>query len=684
MGIYAAFGQNTVIQLKTEGKAIYGIVNNKEQQTRFEIQTNIAETGASEVKISQPDKNTIERFRTIEHYQDKCQVREKITTTDYGLHWQVEITGNANLWSAPIDAAIEWEKPAGINFWTTWADNQTVENPTEWLDPFVSAPLANLNLKYGGNYFDRNAFVIPIATSFLPGNAIAVSFTESPADTIPEMYLTTTKTGEIAYKHINQRIGVERTIRFNFDLVVHESDWRAGLGWMRNRYKEFFEPVNPLVNKVAGCASYSSYEGKLDIAKYRKMAYSVNWKASLDFPFMGMFIPPVVSDTETWVKYKQFGVTVGDGLGSVQRLRDYSDNFSKSGFYTLSYFNITEAGNNIKYPIPARKAKDDKDLWKDANDFIYYQMRSGLLHAAEILPDWDERPIYSNWENSVAMDPGDETYQKFFLDQAQRHIDKIPATSGICIDRLDWLSFYNGKADDKVSLYNGKKVRSLVMSWYSAMDKLGPLMHKANKVIFCNPLYKRIDLFKHIDGFYDEYGNYPASLSLSAQLALNKPLMSWTTGKTDFLPNPDSYFQHHLYLGAFLTAPFPGNDHTILPDEDTEKLYLEYGFLLNMLRDKEWVLEPNIIKVNDQNALANIFKTGEGYVVPVVLAKEKEGIVKVTIKKTSEMASWKTVKANFIQPGQQKFTKLKVKFQKEYCILEVPVHKGCAMLMLSK
>ncbi|OOQ57792.1 hypothetical protein [Mucilaginibacter pedocola] len=86
---------------------------------------------------------------------------------------------------------------------------------------------------------------------------------------------------------------------------------------MTKNFSTYFLPEEPLVNTIAGCAAYSSYEGELDTAKYRKMAFSLNWKASLDFPYMGAFIPPVKTKDEKWLKYKQRGVQVGDGYASI-------------------------------------------------------------------------------------------------------------------------------------------------------------------------------------------------------------------------------------------------------------------------------------------------------------------------------------------------------------------------------
>ena len=84
------------------------------------------------------------------------------------------------------------------------------------------------------------------------------------------------------------------------DLIAHEADWRGGLRWLVARYPQFVEPPNPLADGLAGCGAYSGDENPIDAAKLRKMAFRINWKLSDDFPYMGMFIPPVKDADESW------------------------------------------------------------------------------------------------------------------------------------------------------------------------------------------------------------------------------------------------------------------------------------------------------------------------------------------------------------------------------------------------
>ncbi|GAH82947.1 unnamed protein product, partial [marine sediment metagenome] len=146
---------------------------------------------------------------------------------------------------------------------------------------------------------------------------------------------------------------------------------------------------------------------------------------------------------------------------------------------------------------------------------------------------------------------------------------------------MDWLRLHNDRRDDGISWFGDKPARSLLMSWQEIMNKIGPLMHKAGKVIYCNNHTKRIELLRHIDGLFDEFTYAGASMNTCALLGVYKPVLGWVRQKENFQPDSDLFFQKYLYLGIYPMVPFPGNDHSILPNESIEKYYLDYGPLLN-------------------------------------------------------------------------------------------------------
>jgi hypothetical protein len=128
----------------------------------------------------------------------------------------------------------------------------------------------------------------------------------------------------------------------------------------------------------------------------------------------------------------------------------------------------------------------------------------GANAGQNALPDPDSVQEVSVQTSGVGA-AYEDAYQKHLLDQARRQLRSFPYSDGFCIDRLDWLRFYNQNGDDHVGWFDGRATESLVISWHQLMSKLGPEIHAAGKVLFCNNHTKRIDLLCGIDGIYDEF-----------------------------------------------------------------------------------------------------------------------------------------------------------------------------------
>ena len=597
---------------------------------------------------------------------NQCVLVQTLEPGADSIRWDVEVRGTGQPWTAPVETRLSWPDPARAAFWTAWGSSHPAQGG--WSDPLVPAPFDNLTLTYGGADFTHaDSFSIPIATVLEPTADLGLSLVQSPEDLLLETQLTTTRAGDIVLSRANLRIGSATPVRFAMDLVAHAADWRAGLGWMTTRYPTYFDPPNPKAGEISGLGAYSGWEGELDARKLLKMGFAANWKASFDFPYMGMFLPPTGGTEE----YKRFG----GGTTSIRKMAYYSRRMRAMGFHVLNYFNITEFGAYTHFPPPARKAKDDRDLWRDCDDFLFQAIPDGVLYDAAGKP-------YGSWEGAVATDCAGPKYQAFLLDQARRHVRELPASSGICIDRLDWTHLYNPRADDGVSWLGGKPARSLVVSWHDTMAKLGPIMHEAGKVIYANPLNRRLDLLRHMDGIYDEMGGMPHSLNLCSLLGVRKPVMMWTGGVADLQAGADALFQRCLYLGACPTAPLPANDHTITPDAWAEGYYLQYGSLLQALRGRKWALIPHVIEVTGNEAKANVFEVPGGYVVPVTFGGDRQS-VEILLRGLRRVPGQRGWRIETIIPGAHAWRAIEARADGASLRLQVPLRRGCAMVRLS-
>jgi len=279
------------------------------------------------------------------------------------------------------------------------------------------------------------------------------------------------------------------------------------------------------------------------------------------------------------------------------------------------------------------------------------------------------------------MDPGEPVYRDFLLDQARRHIELLPADDGICIDRMDWLRIYNLDRDDGVSWFDDKPARSLRVSWRDLMDRLGPLMHAADKTIFCNNHDKRIEILRHADGIYDEFTNSGRALNTIAMLGVTKPVMGWTNHAEEMQPDADAFFQKYLYMGVFPMSPFSGNDHSIQPTPWVERQHLDYGPLMKLMRHKQWVLQPHCVETPDANAKANLFRVADGFVVPVVYADDATE-VRVKLGRFASVAQTRDLTIRAVQPGVKDPVEVNHRWVGDDLELTVPVHRGCAMVHL--
>jgi len=639
-----------------------------------------------------------------------CIVINRFTPDNDAILWEVEITSPDAFWTTPIVSSLQCDKPEEKLIWTAWGSpdfsgTQLTPELTarvqaskasvsgSWSDPLVPVGFLNRNWHYGNTAqvcpVGGDYIVSPLFTMLEPSSDTGLSLVLSPDDTLLAMDLNVSSTGQVMYSRSNHRLGGGKTVNFTMHLVPHEASWRGGLRFLTNRYPQYFEAPNPRAHKVAGCGAYSICEAPIDVAKFKQMAFGFNWKLSDDFPYMGMFLPPVKSADEKWTRSCGEPCPPGKGRETCTRqMNDYARYMKTNGFAVLSYFNVTEYGKNVnprQGELPPGKAADP-DLWKDGSAYMKTKLPNAWLKVAadkhsefgSIGLAGGSKGLMSNCYGAAIVDPGDPDYINFICEQAARNIKWLPDTDGICIDRTDWLRFYNITADDGVSWPDGRAARSLYRSWADLMAQMGPLMHKADKVIFCNLMAMRLELSRELDGIYTEFGQSGNALNGSALIGIRKPVVAWTYNETLNEPGPDAFMQRHLHLGAFPTAPYPYNNHCINPSPSADRLYLDYGPLLEAMRGKKWVLVPHCAETITPGVKVNLFEIPGGYAMPVTFG----GTNLTAEASVRNVKGLKSAKCEVIHPGEEKPVMLTPVFKDEVLALSVPLKRSCAMVKL--
>ena len=260
------------------------------------------------------------------------------------------------------------------------------------------------------------------------------------------------------------------------------------------------------------------------------------------------------------------------------------------------------------------------------------------------------------------MDPGHPVYKAHLLKMAQTMIAEAPS-SGLCVDRQDMVGgVINDRGDDGRTYFtaNASKIsaagggvagRSSMFSVLDLLEEMGDVMHSVGKGIMVNTHTSRIDMFRNVDGIFDEHGDNPAdNMKVTALNSLAMPAVIWNRTRSGsclrLLSKPhresccadgggkgDRFLQQHLFFGVNFMAPFPNNDHSIHDtSQRTTQDFEDYGPMFAQLRSKVWVLVAHAAEVSGGLAKANLFKTKYGYAAPVVLASPNTTAVDVTLR----------------------------------------------------
>jgi hypothetical protein len=641
--------------------------------------------------------------RFVDAQNHAATVTETFTPTQDSVRWEIDVAGEGAPWTTDIQTFLHYVPTAQSRFWTTWGHPDNA--PSGWVDPLEWRPFATRTWPYQFPDWTRQdlskqCISMPLFTVAEPDQDCAVTVAQSPEDILLDLTLRERKRGDIELSRTNYRLSADHPVHFAVDLVGHAADSRAGLGWYVGRYPQFFDPGLAAADRLSGSTAYSGNENPINVPAFQKMAFSYNWKLSDDFPYMGLFIPPVKDADQRWKRSGDAPAPPNKGPDiSCRQMNDYAEWMKKNGFHVLSYFNTTEFGKNVPWPLKPDHTKNADDAWANPSNYLTDR------HLVSAVLMNGKQPFYSNAYGALILDPGDPGYEKHLVEQARRNTELLPATDGICIDRTDWLNQYNRAADDGVSWIDGKPARSLFLSWKGLMGKLAPELHQAGQVVFVNNCSPRIEVVGLADGIFAEWASdtwkLSAYVNYAALTGMRKPVCLWTTdGETS-----DFYMQRLLYLGVYPIAPYPDNDHCVTPSAEGTKMTdmyaaagadrkpvsdpnaknpeaqcMAYGPLMEAYRGKKWVLAPHCIETVTPHVKVNLFQVPAGYALPVVFGGDAAS---ATVR-VRNLPGLESMQCAVLHPDGAALAPLEGTLKDGVLELIVPLQRGCAMVQLSK
>ena len=272
-------------------------------------------------------------------------------------------------------------------------------------------------------------------------------------------------------------------------------------------------------------------------------------------------------------------------------IASYYQSLREMGFHSCTYGNWFEFGWNISDTKPAAALHCSADYLPEqaacdarsqcrSNEIFWKDLEPAAVRAWEGAPAWPSeipgkddshgkgtvptggllRPTGCLGSPCALMDPGHPVYKAHLLKMAQTMIAKAPS-SGLCVDRQDMVGgVINDRGDDgrtyftanasKISAVGGGVAgRSSMFSVLDLLEDMGEVLHSAGKGIMVNTHTSRIDMFRNVDGIFDEHGDNPAdNMKVTALNSLAMPAVIWNRTRSSsclrLLPKP-----HRKILG---------------------------------------------------------------------------------------------------------------------------------------
>jgi hypothetical protein len=465
--------------------------------------------------------------------------------------------------------------------YSIWSANDKV--------PFVMDGVTPFSFYYPPTYnCDDWGICIPMITLY-KRERIGLTFLASFEDKIPALkFIYNPFDGNFLYDTYNYKTKEElpyieavysffglredKETKFKMKIVLHEPDWRSGLGWVYKNYKEYFTPHIKKVEYMTGpflCDQITLKEKEIkELKKYDFTFMEIHGY----FPHYGKYYV----DKEKWYslqksEYKYFHGKYYEV--TKEKIHKFISLLHKYNIYSFLYFQFKECY------IPFVTKEFPKVVCKDENN----------------------KPITA-WPGTYYTNPWDKNWQQYIYDQLKNSIITFPDNDGYFFDCFGF-RLYDFVHDDGITMVNNKRASSFHLGYNVMMEKLKELFLNANKPIFANGSM-HVDENLYVDSIMSET-DVPSQIARQGLLALGKPGI--------ILPPGSSNIEDILKLGL-LWGLYPSLNSL---NKERKKILRRYLPFFKYFRNKEWYLEKNALILPDK-IKGNIYKCENRYIVPLI------------------------------------------------------------------
>ncbi len=411
-------------------------------------------------------------------------------------------------------------------------------------------------------------------------------------------------------------------------IIRHAGCWRPGLGWIRDRYPEYFMLNTDAMAKTHGCFVYTNTATEAlcdEFAAQGVKNVEIHWNC----PFFGKVVP----EEEPWIKM------LDDKWNAVKLTTDPKAPPEDAPWREIKRYMSTAvkpSGRHADVRAFIRRLQQ-----RGMRAYMYFNpTESWEFFAADEFPECirrnpDKSPI-TTWFDHVEMDCRPESrWGQYLLNEVGNLLALYPEADGIFMDQ---------SAADRDDF-----------SIFRITHAVGKLAERAGKACYWNRPYM-VDLLKHATGLLGECG--PVQGESIKWLTIGNKVCCG-------LEHSEQQYQRNLLNGQWPGAPsrlharsfrLSDTDARPLPiPEALMRLHGQYMPLYRQYPGKTWFLGPNPLDL-PAGVQGNIFHATSGdYLIPLIVPGHyiEDGIFMNAANITIRIPAAAKIRMAYAQPVNQ-------------------------------
>jgi hypothetical protein len=349
--------------------------------------------------------------------------------------------------------------------------------------------------------------------------------------------------------------------------------WRPALGWLYERFREYFVPRSRLIHNLWG----GHVSGGCDVSAEEAAAMAdlgLKWhEIHVHFPAYGNYHP------EGLAEWRSGHARESPAAISVETIRRTIRNLHGAGSAALPYIQVTGDGDDHLLD-PAFEADRIRDLHGDR---------------------------FCAWPGTTLLNSDPSlAFGRDMTRQIAGMVARYPEMDGVFADQLCYNQLDTAH-DDGLTAVNNRPAYMLGFNYFPHLEHLSALLHPAKAIIGNGPY--AIGIMKYVDGFMAEGSGWLCDHF--QYYGLEKPMyfLMYQSGDRDI----ELMFQRCLIYGAGYTSYAKA-----APSRDLYRLYVP---LLEKLFRRRWVFDANPIELPTGFA-GNVFRGPAGALLASVVSTQ--------------------------------------------------------------